>query len=99
MVSRIQFHIEKIKEICTEICDIKKKHKDERHKEDEYNKTTSPEVKLRTTYKYKAESKDIHDQHAQGYIYSRNRKGNHQKPPDNKKNRCHVNGEYPTQRF
>jgi hypothetical protein len=98
-LSQIQFHIEKIKEICTEICDIKEKHKGERHEKDNHNKTTSPEVKLRMTYKYKAGSKDIHDQRVWGYIYSRNRKGNHQKHLDNKKNSRHVYGEYPTQRL
>jgi hypothetical protein len=103
-LSRIQFHIEKIKEICTEIRDIKERHKDERFK---HSRITSPkreheeksEVNLRTTYKYKVGSRDIHDQHVQDHIYLKNKKCSHQKPLDDKRSNCHACEEYPTQRL
>jgi hypothetical protein len=108
-MSRIQIHIEKIKEICIEIRDIKEKYKDKRHKEDEHSKTTSPkdkhsktansEVRLRATYKYKAGNKDRHGQHAQDHIYLRNRKHSHQKPLDDKRSNRHAYEGYPTQRL
>jgi hypothetical protein len=104
IVSRIQFHIERIKEICTEIRDIKERHEEERLK---HSKTTSPkgehkeksEVNLRTTYKYKVGNKDIHDQHVQDHIYSKNRKRSHRKLLDDKRNNRHVYEECPTQRL
>jgi hypothetical protein len=108
-LSRIQFHIEKIKEICTEIRDIKKRHNNERHKEDKHSKTTSPkvkhskttssEVKLRMTYKYKIGNRDIHGRCAQDCIYSKNRKDTHQKPHDDKRNSHRAYEEFPTQRL
>jgi hypothetical protein len=98
-LSRIQFHIERIKEICTEIRDIKEKHKKDKHEEDEHNKTTSPEVKLRTTYKYKVGNKGIHDQCVQDYIYSTNRNYSHQKPHDDTRNSRRAYEGYPTQRL
>jgi hypothetical protein len=99
VVSQIQSHIERIKEICTEIRDIKEKHKKDKHEEDKHNKTTSPEVKLRTIYKYKVGNKDIHDQRAQDYIYSANRNYSHQKPHDNMRNSRRAYEGYPTQRL
>jgi hypothetical protein len=84
-------------------------YKDEKHKEDEHSKTTSPEdkhskttsseAKLRKIYKYRVGSRDIHGRCAQDHIYSGNRKHSHQKLLDDKKSNHHAYGECPTQRL
>jgi hypothetical protein len=99
LVSQIQFHIEKIKEICTEIRDMKRKHKSERHKKDKHDKTTSPSTRINKIYKYKAGNKGIHDQHAQGYTYSTYGRDSHQKFHNGMRNSCHIYGKYPTQKL